>query len=157
MPDAVDPGATMTSPGGSTPHADPQRHLRLAIDVGGTFTDVAILDELNGEVRFEKTATTPQDPAVGVIAAVKKAHASMEEIAYFVHGTTLALNAILTRSGASVALVTTRGFRDVYELARTDRDSNYDLRYRRQQTLVPRRLVFEVDLRRRHHGPGRRR
>jgi N-methylhydantoinase A len=137
---------------GSTPEARAKRQLRLAIDVGGTFTDVAILDELDGEVRFEKTATTPKDPAVGVIAAVTKAHAALGEIAYFVHGTTLALNAILTRSGASVALITTNGFRDVYELARTDRDSNYDLWYRRQPTLVPRRLIFEVDERMDYQG-----
>ena len=134
----------MSESGRSSPGGTGTRPLRLAIDVGGTFTDVAILDEADGTVRFEKTATTPRDPAVGVISAVSKANASMGDIGYFVHGTTLALNAILTRSGASVALITTRGFRDVYELARTDRDSNYDLLYRRPPTLVPRRLVFEV-------------
>ncbi len=118
---------------------------RLAIDVGGTFTDVALLDEANGEVRFEKTSTTPQDPAVGVIDAIVKANVALDTISYFVHGTTLALNALLTRSGASVGLVTTHGFRDVYELGRTDREINYDLTYRKPPSLVPRRLAFEVD------------
>ena len=67
----------MSESGRSSPGGTGTRPLRLAIDVGGTFTDVAILDEADGTVRFEKTATTPRDPAVGVISAVSKANASM--------------------------------------------------------------------------------
>lgn len=118
--------------------------VRLAIDVGGTFTDLAILDEAEGSVRFDKTETTPADPAVGVSEGFDKAEVAMAEVSYFIHGTTLALNALLTRSGSPLALVTTRGFRDVYELARTDRDVMYDLKYRKPPSLVPRRLVLEV-------------
>jgi N-methylhydantoinase A len=61
-----------------------------------------------------------------------------------VHGTTLGLNALLTKRGAKVAIVTTKGFRDVYELGRTSRDPMYDLKYRKPKTLVPRALAFEV-------------
>jgi N-methylhydantoinase A len=122
-----------------------EARIRLAIDVGGTFTDVAILDEGQRAARFEKTSTTPDDPARGVIEALAKAGVAMTDVTYFVHGTTLALNALLTRTGATVALVTTRGFRDVYEIGRTDREAMYDFRYQKPPSLVPRRLVFEVD------------
>ena len=118
--------------------------LRIAIDVGGTFTDAAILDEAGRTVRFDKVPTTPQDAALGVLAAFARAGARPESISYFVHGTTLALNALLTRTGAPTALVTTRGFRDVYGLARTDREVMYDIKYRKAPSLVPRRMTFEV-------------
>lgn len=121
-----------------------ERRVRLAIDVGGTFTDLAILDEAERAVRFDKTSTTPRDPAIGVIEGFAKAGVDLPGVSYFVHGTTLALNALLTRTGASVALVTTRGFRDVYELGRTDREEMYALTYRKPPSLVPRRLAFEV-------------
>ena len=68
----------------------------------------------------------------------------LEAIDYFVHGTTLGLNALLTRSGARVAIITTQGFRDIYELGRTARDVMYDLTYHKPASLVPRSLVFEV-------------
>lgn len=123
----------------------PSPRVRLGIDVGGTFTDIAVLDEAEGTVRFDKVATIPKAPAVGVINALNKAQVSFDGVSFFVHGTTLALNALLTRSGVRVALVTTRGFRDVYELGRTDREAMYDLTYRRPPNFVPRYLVFEVD------------
>ena len=127
------------------PTTDQGRRIRLGIDVGGTFTDVAILDEEGRAARFEKTSTTPEDPALGVIAAMEKAGVAMPDISYFVHGTTLALNALLTRTGAVTALVTTKGFRDVYELARTDRKVMYDFKYRKPPNLLPRRRAFEVN------------
>lgn len=120
------------------------RAIRLAIDVGGTFTDLAILDEAERTVRFDKTETTPIDPAIGVIEGFAKAGVALADVSYFIHGTTLALNALLTRTGAPLALVATLGFRDVYELARTDREVMYDLKYRKPPSLVPRRLAFEV-------------
>lgn len=127
-------------------HPTPARlaTLRVAIDVGGTFTDAAILNESERAVRFDKVPTTPHDAALGVLAAFEKAGASPESISYFVHGTTLALNALLTRTGAATALVTTRGFRDVYGLGRTDREEMYDIKHRKAPSLVPRRLAFEV-------------
>jgi N-methylhydantoinase A len=118
--------------------------MRIAVDVGGTFTDIIALDETTNTLRLEKVETTPHDPAAGVLQGFRKADARMSAIEYFIHGTTLGLNALLTRTGARVALVTTRGFRDVYELGRTSREPMYDLTYRKPQPLVPRSLAFEV-------------
>ena len=118
--------------------------MRIAVDVGGTFTDVIVLDESTQTLRLEKVETSPRDPAVGVLQGFHKANAKLADINYFVHGTTLGLNALLTRRGAKVAIVTTKGFRDVYELGRTSRDPMYDLKYRKPKTLVPRSLAFEV-------------
>lgn len=118
--------------------------MRIAVDVGGTFTDVIALDEATNTLRLEKVETTPHDPAAGVLHSFRKADTRLSDVDYFVHGTTLGLNALLTRTGARVAIVTTKGFRDVYELGRTARDPMYDLKYRKPQTLVPRSLVFEV-------------
>jgi N-methylhydantoinase A len=120
------------------------RSVRLAIDVGGTFTDVAILDEVEGHVRFDKVSTTPADPAIGVMNAFAKAGVDVSDISYFVHGTTLAVNSLIARTGSPPALVTTLGFRDVNELGRTDREPMYDLTYRKPRALVPRHLAFEV-------------
>jgi N-methylhydantoinase A len=118
--------------------------MRIAVDVGGTFTDVIVLDEKTNTLRLEKVETTPQDPARGVLHSFEKANAKLSNIDYFVHGTTLGLNALLTRTGARVAIITTKGFRDIYELGRTSRDPMYDLKYRKPNTLVPRYLAFEV-------------
>lgn len=117
--------------------------MRIAVDVGGTFTDVVVLTDEEG-VRHEKVPTEPRDPASGVLAGFDKAAVDLATVDFFLHGTTLGINALLTRTGASVAIVTTKGFRDVYELGRTDREPMYDFKYRRPPSLVPRRLVFEV-------------
>ena len=118
--------------------------MRIAVDVGGTFTDVVVLGEGDGGLRHEKVETVPSDPARGVLAGFAKAGAELAALDFFVHGTTLGINALLTRTGARVAIVTTKGFRDVYEVGRTDREPMYDFKYRRPPTLVPRRLVLEV-------------
>jgi len=117
---------------------------RSAVDVGGTFTDVVALDAATGALTVDKVETTPSEPSRGVLDALAKTGVPMGDISYFVHGTTLALNALLTRTGAKVAIVTTRGFRDVFELGRTDREPMYDLTFRKPQSLVPRSRVFEV-------------
>lgn len=117
---------------------------RAAVDVGGTFTDVVALDAQSGELIVDKVETTPVEPSLGVLEALTRSGAPMSEIGYFVHGTTLALNALLTRTGARVAIVTTAGFRDVFELGRTDREPMYDLTFRKPESLVPRSLVFEA-------------
>ena len=126
--------------------------MRIAVDVGGTFTDVIVLDEKTHTLRLEKVETTPQNPASGVLHGFQKADATLGEIDYFVHGTTLGLNALLTRTGARVAIVTTKGFGDIYELGRTSRDPMYDLKYRKPTPLVPRYLVFAVEERSNFQG-----
>jgi N-methylhydantoinase A len=126
--------------------------MRIAVDVGGTFTDVVVLGD-NGEgLRHEKVETVPSDPARGVLSGFEKAEAALADLEFFVHGTTLGINALLTRGGARVAIVTTAGFRDVYELGRTDREPMYDFKYRKPPSLVPRQFVLEVEQRVRHDG-----
>ena len=118
--------------------------MRIAVDVGGTFTDVVVLDEQSGALHFDKVETTPSDPCAGVINGIVKTGSDLTGVDIFVHGTTLGLNALLTRSGAELAIITTKGFRDVYLLGRTDRDPLYDLKYRKPKSLVPRYRIFEV-------------
>lgn len=118
--------------------------MRISVDVGGTFTDVTALDPVTGRVITEKVETTPANPAEGVLRGVEQAEVALADLRYFVHGTTLGLNAILTRIGARTAIVTTRGFRDIYEIGRASRDPMYDFKYRKPNPLVPRRLIFEV-------------
>ena len=115
---------------------------RIAIDVGGTFTDVVRIRA--GEVGFEKVPTTPKDPKAGVLSGFEAAGVPFDEIDYFIHGTTLGLNALLTRRGAKTGIVTTEGFRDVYLLGRTARDPMYDFKYRRPDSLVARYDIYEV-------------
>ena len=126
--------------------------MRVSVDVGGTFTDVIALDEETGSIRLEKVATTPANPADGVLSGFKKAEANPDAIGFFVHGTTLGINAMLTRSGAKVAIATTKGFRDVYLLGRTDREPMYDFKYKKPESLVPRYLSFEVEERLNYKG-----
>lgn len=117
---------------------------RIAVDVGGTFTDVVRLVPDTGELQFEKVATTPEAPTRGVLDAFAKAGADPAAVTMFTHGTTLGLNALLTRTGARTAVVATAGFRDVYLLGRTDRRVNYDITYRKPPALLARRDTFEV-------------
>ena len=126
--------------------------MRIAVDVGGTFTDVVVLDERSGVLRFDKVETVPSDPGSGVINGIVKAGIDCNNVDIFVHGTTLGLNALLTRTGAELAIITTKGFRDVYLLGRTDRDPLYDLRYRKPDSLVPRYRIFEVTERMNYKG-----
>ncbi|MGI9197342.1 MAG: hydantoinase/oxoprolinase family protein [Candidatus Nanopelagicales bacterium] len=117
---------------------------RVAIDVGGTFTDVVSLREGTGSLAFDKVPTTPSDPQQGVLDGFAATAVPLEEITTFVHGTTLGLNALLTRRGAKTGIVTTEGFRDVYLLGRTARTPMYDFKYRKPESLVARYDIFEV-------------
>lgn len=117
---------------------------RVAIDVGGTFTDVVTLDGGTSVLKFDKVPTTPSHPEEGVLNGFAASGAPMEDIATFIHGTTLGLNALLTRRGARTGIVTTKGFRDVYLLGRTDRIPMYDFKYRKPASLVERQHITEV-------------
>jgi N-methylhydantoinase A len=120
------------------------KNTRIAVDVGGTFTDVVKLDTSTGELIFDKVPTTPEAPTKGVIGAFERVNAQMEDIEMFNHGTTLGLNALLTRNGAKLAIIGTKGFRDVYLLGRTDRKTNFNIKYRKPKGLVERTDTFEV-------------
>lgn len=119
-------------------------NVRVAIDVGGTFTDVVKLVPDTGELRFEKVPTTPSEPTSGVLSAFDKAEANPADVETFNHGSTLGLNSLLTRTGARIATIATRGFRDVYLLGRTDRKVMYDITYRKPAALLERYDTFEV-------------
>lgn len=118
--------------------------VRIAVDVGGTFTDVVRLDPATGEIRFEKVPTTPRSPTTGVLAAFDKSGTDPAETSRFNHGSTLGLNALLTRTGARIATIATQGFRDVYLLGRTDRKPMYDITYHKPAPLLSRYDTFEV-------------
>lgn len=121
---------------------------RLAIDIGGTFTDLVHYDSDSGTVSFAKTLTRPEDPAQGVMdairIAVERGFLNPEAVSFFVHGGTTVINAITERKGVKTALITTRGFRDILEIGRGNRPDLYNLHSRSPQPFVPRHLRFEV-------------
>ena len=118
--------------------------LRIAADIGGTFTDVAAFDEATGELRLGKTLTTPRRLVDGIAGGVAKANARFADANIFLHGSTIAINTLLERSGAKTALITTEGFRDVYEIGRINRPDAYNLFFQKHDPLVERALRFEV-------------
>jgi N-methylhydantoinase A len=124
-------------------------HLRVGIDIGGTFTDLLAYDEATGRFTIGKTLTTPDDPAravqTGVAQLVADAHAAPSDVDQIVHGTTLVTNALIERKGAKTALITTEGFRDALEIAREHRYDLYDLFLELPKPLVPRSLRFELN------------
>ena len=136
---------------------------RLAADIGGTFTDLVLLDT-DGQLHVEKTSSTPGDFKKGVLDGVDKllesvAHGfddgtkiDLSDVEYFVHGATVVLNALIERKLPTTALVTTAGFRDVLEIMRTNNPYMYDLKWEKPKPLIPRHLRFEVAERVQHTG-----
>lgn len=122
--------------------------IRLATDVGGTFTDLVGYDERTGKLYTAKKLTTAEDPSQGVIDTIESAQARdglrPSDVTFLAHGGTTVINAITERKGVRTALVTTEGFRDVLEIGRGNRPDLYNLRTRSPEALVPRDLRFEV-------------
>ncbi|MFW6193340.1 MAG: hydantoinase/oxoprolinase N-terminal domain-containing protein, partial [Gemmatimonadota bacterium] len=120
--------------------------MRLAVDIGGTFVDAVAFGGDGRVLRVEKAPTTPDAPTRGVMDAVGKLGVDLARVDAFLHGTTLGINAYLERKGARTGILTNEGFRDVYEIARTNvpRRSMYDLMYDRPELLVPRRRRLGV-------------
>lgn len=116
---------------------------RVSADIGGTFTDI-VVEPSDGPVFVGKVATTPDDPAGGVINGIKDLVSDLSEVDFFVHGTTVGLNAFLERKGERVLLITSAGVGDSYTIARGSRHTLYELRYSKPEQLVPRRDVHEV-------------
>ena len=124
--------------------------LRAASDVGGTFTDLVYyeVDPETGEGKAVKTAkadTTPPDFDVGVMAALEKAQVSPADLEFFAHGSTVVINALTERKGVRTALITTKGFRDVLEIARGNRPDLFNFNFRKPKPFVDRYLRLEVD------------
>src|SRR6185437_3195221 len=122
--------------------------VRLAIDIGGTFTDATLIDEESGEVSIAKVLTTPSDPSEGFMQAAERALAEgavdARDVTFVVHATTVATNAIIEGKVARSGFVTTEGFRDLLEIARQVRPSLYDTQFEKPRPLVPRDRAVEV-------------
>ena len=123
---------------------DHRNTLRVSADVGGTFTDVAVFTR-SGELSLGKVLTTPAKLVQGIHAGLESAGGSFAETELFLHGATVAINTILERKGARCALLTTRGFRDIYEIGRVNRPQAYNLFFKKHQPLIRRSLRFEVN------------
>jgi len=117
---------------------------RVAVDIGGTFTDLVLHDYRSDMYLVAKVPSTPPDYSMGVVSALETVLPNLEELEMFVHGTTAPLNAFLERAGAKTALLTTSGFGDVYKIGRGNRLLMYDLHYRNADPLVPRHRVYEI-------------
>jgi N-methylhydantoinase A len=114
----------------------------VGIDIGGTFTD--LVGVADGAILTAKTLTVPADPTVGAATALREAGCDVATVGELLHGSTIAINTVLERSGALTALVTTEGFRDIYAIGRGNRPDAFNLDFHRPRPLVPRELTFEV-------------
>ncbi|PPR50280.1 MAG: Acetophenone carboxylase gamma subunit [Alphaproteobacteria bacterium MarineAlpha5_Bin5] len=120
---------------------------RIGVDIGGTFTDFIVYDELGDKVIIDKIPTTPESPEKAVIEVIKRNlnKEELEKVDFFLHGTTVGLNSLLERKGSKVGLLCTKGFRDILEIRRGDRDEMYNLFWQPAPPLVPRFLRLEID------------
>lgn len=117
--------------------------MRVGIDIGGTFTDFILFDEMTGEIRTDKALSTPHEPARAVLQGLAKLAPGVE--AQIIHGSTVATNALLERKGARTALITTKGFRDILAIGRQVRTELYDFFSDRPEPLVPAEWRLEVE------------
>jgi N-methylhydantoinase A len=117
--------------------------MRVATDVGGTFTDLAAYDEVSNELVIAKASTT-MDIATGVADSLDKAKIKASAADYFIHGSTVAINTVIERKGVRTGLLTTQGFRDVLEIARGNIINSFDLMFTTAEPLVPRRHRLEI-------------
>src|SRR6266581_4688268 len=123
-------------------------HLRIGVDIGGTFTDLVVFDDAIGGFAVGKTLTTPRDPSQAVetlvLETLERERIPANEVQQLIHGTTLVTNAIIERTGSRTALFATEGFRDAIEIRRENRYELYDLMLEMPQPLVPRYLRFGI-------------
>jgi N-methylhydantoinase A len=115
----------------------------VGVDIGGTFTD--LVGCVDGGLITAKTSTVPADPTRGVANSLAIAGCDMAALDEVLHGSTIAINTVLERKGARTALITTKGFRDVYAIGRGNRSEAFNLFFHRPQPLIPRNMTFEVD------------
>ena len=113
--------------------------IRVAVDVGGTFTDICIMDEDSGAIRIEKTASTPDDPMQAIMNGVDQGRIDLSQVTMFSHGTTVATNALITRRLPRTAMVCTEGFRDVVEIRRANKEDLWDTYKDVAKPYIPRR------------------
>src|SRR5258706_138861 len=138
--------STMKKPrpaGRRSPQRAPLR-TRVAADIGGTFTDIAAFDERTGRLLLGKALSTPARLVDGISHGMEKTGARFGDAEAFLHGSTIAINTMLERTGAKTALLTTEGFRDIYEIGRITRPDAYNLYFKKHVPLIERALRFEV-------------
>lgn len=125
------------------------KSFRVAIDVGGTFTDAVELNEVDGKIRTAKVPTTPDDPTKGFIDVLNKLGTPLPQVSMILHGTTLGVNAVIQLKGAHTGIITNKGFGDVFEIGRGDvvPFAMYDYNYEKPQSLIKRRDVMEISCR----------
>src|SRR5574342_194707 len=116
----------------------------VAVDIGGTFTDLVAYDHAAQKVIYAKSPTTYENLVEGILDCFKKAGVKAAEATLVNHGTTLVINSLIQRKGAKTALVTSKGFRDILEIARGNRPDPFDLHYQRDEPLIPRERRLEV-------------
>lgn len=124
---------------------------RIGIDVGGTFTDFVLFDPDRNSLIHYKEPSTPEDPSqaliVGLQSLLRKADLRADQIDTLMHGTTIGLNAIIQRRGAKIALIVSEGYRDILEIARSRMPSSFDFHASKEEPLVPRHRIIEIDAR----------
>ena len=130
----------MTAPGSSIGKGQ----LRIAVDIGGTFTDLAAFDESGRRLMFGKALSTHGSLVDGIQSAMDGASIASSDAYLFLHGSTIAINTLLERTGADTALLITEGFRDIYEIGRVNRPDAYNLFFSKHEPLVKRSSRFEV-------------
>src|ERR1044072_6318977 len=124
----------------------------IAVDIGGTLTDLVAFDHESRRVIYAKSTTTYENLVDGILECFHKAKISPAEASLVNHGTTLVINSLIQRKGAKAALVTSKGFRDILEIARGNRPDPFDLHYQRDEPVIPRDLRLEVDERMNRKG-----
>jgi len=117
---------------------------RIGIDIGGTFTDIVIIDEATGELTHDKFPSTPKNPEAAIISYFNEYMPTLEEAQYIIHGTTVATNAVIERKGARLGLITNLGQKDRLDIQRSNLLTLYDWNYQKPQALIPLRLRREV-------------
>lgn len=125
--------------------------MRIATDIGGTFTDLLYVDN-EGNIGFEKAHSTPPEYEKGVIEVINQSKLDFKSIEMFIHGSTVVINTLTERKGAKVGLITTKGTRDVLEIARGNRPDLYNFKYEKPKPFVERYLRKEVDERLNYKG-----
>lgn len=134
-----------------TKHSKGDNKMKVATDIGGTFTDLVYVDA-EGRVGTAKSHTTPHSFDIGVINVIKESKINPEAIEMFIHGSTVVINALIQRDGVKTGLITTKGFRDVLEIARGNRPDLYNVQYKKPTPFVPRYLRQEVTERLNYKG-----
>jgi N-methylhydantoinase A len=117
----------------------------VALDIGGTFTDLVAFDDATAELRHAKSSTTPKDLTEGIASCLKKAEMPLDSCTTFVHGATIAINTLIEKTGARTVLLATAGARDAYLIGRGNRPEAYNMFFQRPEPLVPRNLIVEVN------------